>query len=273
MRLIAALLILTTTMQAQNSWFSANSLLVKNSIPPVLNLPLCGNSPCGGTPTTSTSALDISGNNYTFTWNGTAAGGVASTYYSSTTGGQYAYAGFFNGTNNYLTRANTSALKPSFPFTFCVAIYVTGAPASGENIYLSDTQTNYAGFGITFNTSGEAVATIGNNGGVASSNRFTVGTTTAIPYNQWDEFCAVFVSVTSTIIYINNIRRTVSTSGTASSMVYTANASSIGEPGFNGGTYFSGLIGPVEIWNYAAPPLTYLDVPFLFQREDVRMGF
>ncbi len=66
------------------------------------NLDGCTTTPTGCTPSNSTTAYNIGSPGNPGTWHGTAAGGIASSFYDTATN-HLSVAGHFNGTNNYVS--------------------------------------------------------------------------------------------------------------------------------------------------------------------------
>ena len=190
---------------------------------------------------TGTIAYDSSGNNATGTWYGTKAG--SSSYYSP--GSPLGWAGYFDGSTNYIDVPQSSALQPS-SVTVTAWIYATASSTSGLYYF----PVVMGGGNLNHTTNGYYL-------GFYSDGSFRMqGTGVAavsgaqIPLNTWI-FVAGTISASATSLFMNgNLVAGSATGG----VTYESYGTSIGRLSYcctSAPYVFHGPIGDVRIYNRA----------------------
>lgn len=210
----------------------------------------CTTAPTGCSPTSSTAAYDNTGSGNNATLNGTPCG--TSSWYS--VGLYAAYALCVDGGSGsntvYGSIPNAAALKPAFPFTFSVWFKSSTTPAAQLYIYHSDSgSANYCGFYVGINTSRNIIAQTGTCAGTGSTNRSTGTSSQAESSNTWHFLTLTFTASANISGMLDSTPLTFSYTGTASTMVYSANPSVIGASDTaSSAGQFNGLISDVRIY-------------------------
>jgi prepilin-type N-terminal cleavage/methylation domain-containing protein len=140
-----------------------------------------------------TVAYDDSGNNATGSWSGTQTG--TSGYYSP--GKVGSYAGYFNGTNDYvdLGYINYSSF-PAVSLAMWINVPSTMVADMHNAICNGGTLANASGFCLTY-YQGDGSLWIGYGGGEYTEDGFTFG--------QWQQVVYVIVPGVSRVIYVNGV--------------------------------------------------------------------
>lgn len=191
---------------------------------------------------TGTTASDESGDNYGGTWGGTQAG--SSTYYAP--GKIQNWAGYFNGSNDYVTVGNPSALQITGPLTVSAWINPSSLGTWVRIVSNSWQSSSITGPFLMEETASSGVTCLlGNGGGSVNtgSNALTVGT--------WSNVACVY-SGSSLTVYVNGVA--MASSNFSGSLSY-----SNGYPWVIGAqmatstpnAVFVGLINNVRIYNRA----------------------
>lgn len=168
---------------------------------------------------------------------------------------------YFNGTSSYLLLPNDSGLKPAFPFSVSLWLYLDEYPTLHRKLYSSDDVNNYSGFWMTLDPQGKIAAGYGNNLGISTSNRRTRHTNTALSKDQWIHVVASFNGLNATDIYVNGVVQAGFYSGSASAVAYSNSTGSIGRYITSSGTrYIEALMDDIRIYN---DTLDQTDVNFL----------
>ncbi len=180
---------------------------------------------------TGTTAYDSSGNGNNGSWHGTAGG--TSGYYSAGKVGQWA--GYFDGTDNYILMTSSSILS-----SFSVAAWINPTSLASRSDILG-----YAD--IFFNIQNGKICQY-----VAGVNSSYLCGNTSVPTSSWSFAVATWDGSTEKIFYNGSLDGSVVLSGTPASW----NSPDIGVCGSGCGFlgYFPGLIDDVRIYNRALSP-------------------
>jgi hypothetical protein len=277
MRAILVILLMLAPIQAdpQASWYQA--MLSGQQLVTSAAYKLCGDttSSSGCVATASTAAYDSSGNGNNCTWSGTAAGGIAGTYYSTgIAGSPYTNVGFFNGTNDVCTVTDNPKVQfATGAFSYAAWFYETSMAA---HTIVSKGTPPAAGFQSSTNSSGVEVNTF-----FTSGSAVCTPTITNLVINTG--YVLVVTRTASHVVtqYINGVKD-CSATGITTNVNHAGTNLTIGsEP--TAALFMKGYLSAVQFWPYALTPTQVATVsvnaipqerfPFLFQREDVRMGF
>ena len=155
---VTLLVMIAATPQAQSLY----PVFFTGSLPlPIFNWKTCGDMASSTlcSPSSSTSVLDSSGNGNNGTWHGTQSG--TTNWYSAATN-LLPYAGYFNGTDNYISGGSSSNINVSTSFTIAAWVNLAstqpqsypeifGNYSSTESYYMLyyNNASNYAGCGRT----------------------------------------------------------------------------------------------------------------------------
>jgi hypothetical protein len=167
---------------------------------------LPGNGTNGGQNNTF---LDSSTNNFTITRNGNTTQGTFSPYGSN-------WSNYFDGSGDYLTAANNTALQMSGDFTWEAWVYPISNPSVGNFKTLWAQRANASGFGgplVVFDSSGNLVLFISNSAATSwSVSNFDTGLDVTL--NSWQHI-ALVKSGTTVTLYKNGVAGTSTTHSTA----------------------------------------------------------
>ncbi|MGB5019049.1 MAG: LamG domain-containing protein, partial [Candidatus Moraniibacteriota bacterium] len=122
-----------------------------------------------------------------------------------------------DGVNDYIDMGNSSALKPSFPFSVSTWAMI---PSGGSAVMITTADTvspvgEYSGYSVAIATN-QIVAMVGNNAGWCSGtyrNAYVTNSTT-LNVNQWYHVTAVFTNASSFSVYVNGSSVALTQSGT-----------------------------------------------------------
>jgi hypothetical protein len=190
-------------------------------------------SSSGASPT-----ADMSGSSNTGTWYGTAAG-TNSTYYSA--GKVGAWAGYFNGGNNYINVGGGSSIRPVGSIT--IAGWINPRSFTQYSTVVSANSEGYL-WGY-FSTGGTPNFYIWNSVGSWSS----VSSASALSTNTWQYLAGTFDGQYLRI-FINGVQTGVTNLGTSGNTIgYVSNNTYIGN--YGNFYFFPGAIDEIRIYNRA----------------------
>jgi prepilin-type N-terminal cleavage/methylation domain-containing protein len=199
------------------------------------------------------STQDVSGNNNIGTWSGNASG-TNSTYYAQ--GKVGSYAGNFDGSTDKLNVSNSSStyssiLSAGSAFTIMAWINSTcvASPSSIFDKFLSD--------GVRFMLLGGGSCNLY----IQTRLPLTSNAGPLVPMSTWSQVGVTMTSAGTVTFYVNGVGTSGGTNGTA----FTS-AAALPYIGYssNNGTYFSGLIDDVRIYNRA---LSAAEIQALYNAE------
>jgi hypothetical protein len=177
--------------------------------------------------------------------------------------GDLDHAFYFNGSAGYVSLPNDPALKPGFPFSISLWIYVDSFPTVHQRVYSSDDQTqSYAGFSLALSPQGGINVSYGNGIGTGSQFRRSLIPSNPIPKNKWVHVAATFKGLNAIDLYYDGVQQQGSYSGSATTIGYTSVHGVIGRftTVNHGIRYIDALIDDVRIYN---DTLDQNDVNFL----------
>ena len=166
--------------------------------------------------------------------------------------GDTAQAFYFNGTSGYVLLPNDSALKPSFPFSISLWLYIDDYPQFHQQIYSSDDITSsYSGFWVTLTPQGEVNASYGNGLGNGICCRRSKHPNVAVAKDTWIHVVASFNGLNAIDVYIDGLKQTGTYSGNATNVGYSTTMGSMARyiTANNGTRYLNALIDDVRIYN------------------------
>jgi hypothetical protein len=211
---------------------------------------------------TGTTTADRSGNGSAGTWSGTAAG--TNGYWTS--GKMGPYAGYFNGSNDYVDLGGSSTIDVVKPMTVLAWVTFTGTFSSSiyPRIVSNLTSSNYNGFEMLLNANSGAHANqfycqTGSAGSLAN----TFGTATVAPALGVWYLVACTVSSSGTMTsWVNG-----ASNGTISSVVIGSSSAHVNIGRWSGASsnYWTGNIQGVRIYNRA---LSQAEIQAIYNAEN-----
>ncbi len=170
---------------------------------------------------TSTIASDFSGRGN----NGTLTSMDANTDWVA---GKFGKALDFDGTNDYVSIANNTNLKPSLPVTISAWVYFTDTDI--HPIFTNDATSDfYYGVTLQIGTAPNVVSVqYGDGGSPGANNRRTKIGTTVLNTNQWYHVAAVVRGATDMDVYVNGINDGGTYSGAGDGVAYTSAGGAVG---------------------------------------------
>jgi hypothetical protein len=163
------------------SWSASGQIIVPTSTggqPAVVNLAHDWEINAGNTGTSATDSIGTDNGTWHGTKLGNAAGGIGS-YYSTTPGWGY-ISGFFDGSSDYISTANTASITPTTPFSIRVIVNANQIPSTNRCIVQTAPNSgNYDGIWFLLESTGqiqfELLATNGNDTAIRTSNSISPG--------------------------------------------------------------------------------------------------
>ncbi len=203
------------------------------------------------------------------TTTGSCGSGTSTEMWNNGTTGKFNSSLDFDGTNDYVTTATTSALE--FNDSFSIMGWVNPDISTGTSYYTLASKWN----GTSRSTQGFQL-TVGN--GTTTRPQFGLGittgyngttATTALSNSTWYHLAGVYNSTTSTIeIYVNGNRENSSVLGSAMGTNST-DPFRVGATSDTSAQWFSGLIDDVRLYRY---PLTAAQIKTVMNGGAVRFG-
>lgn len=136
-------------------------------------------------------------------------------------------------TNDYasISAANNGPLRLTAPFSIAMRVTIGASALNNEFIHATDDATNYSGYNLITDSSGNLEFMYGDNTGIFAANRrsFTGPAMTAATQYDILVVCTdTSGSGTGVTIYVNGSSASLTTSGTGGAMVYTNDQTSVG---------------------------------------------